>query len=292
MSTAICGRPAPPARWRRHDDPALPYAPLCDGPSFSAQSRGREVQRSGASDAILARPCVGRGGNHRLRKARILLPIISPRKDGDPGIDRAEARLRIRIGPYPHCWRPPGWTTVVPADLGIDLTEPASSLVAGQWYPVSGLSGVYVSFLQPKAISAGILASHRDVVNSLDAVEAGALDYLVAFDLAEFDLGFVLGTDHPRVGWSDRAATGSRGNLPGPDGIGTAAPLVTNGMISPALAARDGCHVRRRLQAPARCFRLWRRSPSSNHGSHYGFIEQGDGVQQAAARPRDAVCAR
>ena len=34
-------------------------------------------------------------------------------------------------------------------------------------------------------------------------MEASALCYLIAFDLDRFDLGYALGTEHPRVGWSE-----------------------------------------------------------------------------------------
>ncbi len=100
------------------------------------------------------------------------------------------------------------------------------------------------------------------------------MDYLVAFDLAEFNLGFVLGTDHPRVDWSDRPPRGMRGNLPGPDGIATAAPLVTNGMISPALVARTVATFAGGFKRQHGAFGYGALS-QQNHASHYGFIEQG-----------------
>ena len=162
----------------------------------------------------------------------------------------------------------------VPGDLDIDLGRSASSLVAGQWYPVNGLSGIYVSFLQPKAIASDIFASHRNLVNSLDPVEAAALGYFVAFDLAEFNLGFVVGTDHPRVDWSDRPTAAARGNLPGPDGIGTTAPLVANGMISPALTARVAATFAGGFKRQHGAF-SYGAFAGRNHNSHYGFIEQG-----------------
>jgi hypothetical protein len=163
---------------------------------------------------------------------------------------------------------------VVPGDLGIDLSRPVGSLVAGQWYPVGGLPGIYVSFLQPKTISQDILDSHRDTVNGLDSVEAGALDYLIAFDLSAFDLGFALGTDHPRVDWSDRIPNASRNGLPGPDGIATTAPLVTNGMVSPALTAEIVATFTGGFKRQHGAFRFGAFA-TLNHGSHYGFIEQG-----------------
>ena len=161
-----------------------------------------------------------------------------------------------------------------PQNLGIDLGQPANSLMPGKWYPAAGISGVYVSFLQPRLIPSELLNNDRSIVNSLDPVEASAMVYLVAFDLADFDLGFALGTDHPRVGWSPRPPPGVRHSLPGPDGISTAAPLVTNGMISPVLAARTIATFAGGFKREHGDFRY---GPFAqiNHGSHYGFVEQG-----------------
>jgi len=42
--------------------------------------------------------------------------------------------------------------------------------------------------------------------------------YLIAFDLDRFDLGFAVGTEHPRVDWSDRVPDAVKDpRLPGPD---------------------------------------------------------------------------
>ena len=163
---------------------------------------------------------------------------------------------------------------VAPNNLGIDVGRPVQSLIAGQWYPAAGLPGVYVSFIEPRLISTSILSSYPNRVNNLNSVEASAMVYLVAFDLNQLDLGFALGTDHPRVGWSPRPPAIMRGDLPGPDGIKTAAPLVTNGMISPALTDRTVAAFAGGFKREHGAFKY---GPFSvlNHGSHYGFIEQG-----------------
>jgi hypothetical protein len=163
---------------------------------------------------------------------------------------------------------------VAPENLGINVGQPIETLTAGQWYPANGVPGVYLSFIQPQMISDNILDSYHGVVNRLDSVESHALDYLVAFDLADFDLGFALGTDHPSVRWSPRPPRELRDDLPGPDGIGSAAPIVTNGMISPVLAARAIATFAGGFKREHGAFRY---GPFSkiNHGSHYGFIEQG-----------------
>ena len=164
---------------------------------------------------------------------------------------------------------------VVPVDLGIPLDPPVKGMVFGQWYAARGNPGIFISLIQPEAVAPEILKSYPGVVRSLDSVEAKALAYLVAFDLTRFDLGFALGTDHPRVDWSERILPKMKNpNLPGPDGIETIAPLVANGMVSPLDAARTVATFTggfKRIHGAFRYGQLAYR----NHGSHYGFIEDG-----------------
>lgn len=165
--------------------------------------------------------------------------------------------------------------SITPANLAIDLGKDTRTLTAGRWYPVNGLAGIYVSVIEPQIVAPEILKSYRDIVNALDGVEAGALDYLVAFDLAAFDVGFSLGTDHPRVGWSDRVSSGSRGgDLPGPDGIDSTTPLITNGVIGPWLVGGTVASFTGGFKRQHGAFRYGALA-GLNHGSHYGFIEQG-----------------
>jgi hypothetical protein len=160
--------------------------------------------------------------------------------------------------------------------LGIEVVgAEAGRLRLGHWYAARDLPGIYVSVIEPQAIRAGILASYPGIVNRLDGVEASALDYLVAFDLAAFDLGFALGTEHPRVGWSPRPPEAVRNpGLPGPDGIDKVAPLVTNGMVSPALVADTVATFTGGFKREHGAFKYGELA-GRNHGSHYGFIEQG-----------------
>jgi hypothetical protein len=164
---------------------------------------------------------------------------------------------------------------LVSEHLGIDLVAPAEGLVAGEWYAVRHAPGIFVSAITPQRIASEVLRSFPGAVNSLDSVEASAVDYLVAFDLSEFDLGFALGTDHPRLGWSGRERADARNeSLPGPDGIDSAAPLVRNGIVSPALIARTAATFAGGFKREHSAFRYGPLA-SGNHGSHYGFIEQG-----------------
>ena len=161
-------------------------------------------------------------------------------------------------------------TPTLAADgLGIDVGA-TTAFMPGRWVAATGVPGVYVSLVQPKAV---IAVEPRGAV--LDPVEADALDYLVAFDLSELALGFSLGTEHPRLGWSPRVLDARRGaSSPGPDGIDSAAPLVRTGMVSPALRARTVATFAAGFKREHGAFRYGALA-TVNRGSHYGFVEQG-----------------
>lgn len=120
-----------------------------------------------------------------------------------------------------------------------------------------------------------MLESSPRLAGRLDEVEGEALTYLVAFDLSRFEVDFSVGTDHPRVGWSDRARPEMRdASMPGPDGIGDITPLVAGGMIPYSLAERTVASFTGGFKRSHGAFKsgaLARRS----FGSHYGFIESG-----------------
>jgi len=162
--------------------------------------------------------------------------------------------------------------------LDLGLTTEGSDrgrLAVGEWYPLAGNRGVFASTIRPDLVAPEILQSHTDVVTRLDAVEAGALAYLVAFDLGEFEVAFSLGTDHPRLGWSERVPEERRdASLPGPDGIDSRAPLVSTGIISGALAGRATATFTGGFKRTHGAFRYGDLA-MTNNGSHYGFIEEG-----------------
>ena len=159
-----------------------------------------------------------------------------------------------------------------PEHLELDLATTGRELLPGQWYSIQNLAGISVSVVAPQDVERRILTGHESSVNPLDRVESTALVYLVAFDLQLLELHFVLGTDHPRLDWSERAPRAP--DLPGPDGVADAKPLVTNGIVSPA-------DVDRTIATFAGGFKrshgAFRNGPLAhrNHGSHYGFIERG-----------------
>jgi hypothetical protein len=165
--------------------------------------------------------------------------------------------------------------SVIPEHLGIDVGQQAAGLLMGRWYPVRDAAGMFVSVIQPEAVGVPRPSGSRRTVNTLDPVEAAAMDYMVALDLAQYDLGFAIGTDHPRVAWSERALESMRDpKLPGPDGIGSVAPLVVNGMVNPPTVAFAAAAFAGGFKREHGAFRYGALA-QQNHGTHYGFIEQG-----------------
>jgi len=147
-------------------------------------------------------------------------------------------------------------------------------MVPGEWTAVRGLDGIFVSLMQGSAVigsaAASIAPSWRP-----DTVEARALFYLVAFDLSRYQLGFVLGTEHPRLGWSPRTRDEVRDPaLPGPDGFDTATPLVRTGMMVPSAEAAVVATFTGGFKREHSAFRYGALA-QRNRGSHYGFVEQG-----------------
>lgn len=185
------------------------------------------------------------------------------------------------IAPSPDFPKPaaidPGFAKqlIVPAELGIQVEKTTAGMRTGNWYGVRNNPGVFVSLIQPKALASGILKSYPRLAKPLDGVEAGALAYLLAFDLSRFELGFAVGTDHPRVGWSERTLEQVRvPDLPGPDGIASIIPLVANGSINPVEAARAVATFTGGFKRSHSAFKYGDLA-YRNRGSHYGFIENG-----------------
>lgn len=157
---------------------------------------------------------------------------------------------------------------VVATGLGIALAAPGRTLWPGRWVAAAGLDGIWVSATPPGALDGGL-------TGALDAVESEALAYLVAFDLSVFDLGFALGTEHPRLGWSARTRPDQRDErLPGPDGFDGAAPLVRTGMLAPPLLERVVASFTGGFKREHGAFNHGALA-TVNRGSHYGFVEQG-----------------
>lgn len=158
-------------------------------------------------------------------------------------------------------------------DMGLTGTR-QGRMALGLWYPVTGLDGVFASAFQPRAVSADILKAPGKV-NALDGIEGKATGYMVAFDLGQYNINFALGTDHPSLGWSSRPPGSIRPRgLKGPDGVSTANPLVTLGMVNPVQAAQTIAIFTGGFKRQHGAFKFGDMA-TFNYGHHYGFIENG-----------------
>ncbi|MEM9317912.1 MAG: hypothetical protein AAGA70_02780 [Pseudomonadota bacterium] len=147
----------------------------------------------------------------------------------------------------------------------------AGRMEAGSWYAIEDAPGIYASTMQPGQIADSVMRSGGNA-NWLDGVENYADVMLVAFDMSQFEIGYELGTDHPRVDWSPRP--NDRAGSAGPDGFRTTDPLVRVGMISPALSDRIAATFTGGFK---REHGAWRFGPMAgyNLGHHYGFMQNG-----------------
>lgn len=253
----------------------LPYAPLCGGRlylrnvvagTYTRLERVTDFLRDHVwgGDRIVA--FVRKQAFQDRFMERNAEPIATP-SGARAGSDSAS--------PRPAQIAPGSATGIWPEHLGIDVVSTGTTLESGRWYRVNGIRDVYFSALQPEMIPARILSSDPQLVDHLDTVEAGAVDYLVAFDLTKFELGFALGTDHPRLDWSGRELPDMHdSSLPGPDGIADAAPLARSGMVSPSATGRTVAAFAGGFKRVHGAFRYGALA-RQNHASHYGFIEEG-----------------
>jgi hypothetical protein len=164
---------------------------------------------------------------------------------------------------------------LTPSGLGVALENVHNGMTPGAWYSASGNPYVYVSLIEPQLVDGAILESYKAMVNPLDSVEASSLCYLVAFDLDRFDLGYALGTEHPSIEWSEHIQPGMKDpKLPGPDGIGTIAPLVPTGMVSPGSVSKTVATFTGGFKRTHGAFKSGELA-MKNHGSHYGFAQDG-----------------
>ena len=186
----------------------------------------------------------------------------------------AAAARADKPGPQPALIDPAFADRVVAVpSLGISVAGAAGGMAPGAWYAAS-TPGSYVSVFQPNVIAPQILQTGK-LAYTLDRVEASALCYLIAFDLDRFRLGYARGTVHPEVGWSAHIPARMKNEqLPGPDGIGDITPLVGTGLLPPYDVLRTVATFTAGFKRAHGAF-LYGDLSLVNHGSHYGFIENG-----------------
>ncbi len=165
----------------------------------------------------------------------------------------------------------------VPLSLGLAARteDPEHRLLVGRWYALEEQPGVFVSGVEARHIAPEIATAQARVTGGLDGVESRALDYLVAFDLGRYDLAYALGTEHPRVDWSERAPSNVRDErAPGPDGFSSVEPLVRSGRVGPFEAPDVVAAFAGGFKRSHGAFKYGPMA-NVNRGTHYGFIEEG-----------------
>jgi hypothetical protein len=264
----------PPRALEQAARSGISYAPLCDGRLYLRNpSVGYRTTRELVTEFLRDRVW---GGER-------LIELVKDTLERDAHLERSTAQPTggatgdAREGPLPASMdaaelglRP------APAGLGIDIRLPSPGRLAfGSWYSASAAPSVYVSVMQPGLVSMALLDSHRDRVRPLDAIETQAIVYLVAFDLDRFQLGFEVGTDHPRVGWSERSLAEVRDDaLPGPDGFDAITPLVATGIVNPLHVSRTVAAFTGGFKRSHGAFRYGGLA-LDNRGSHYGWVQSG-----------------
>jgi hypothetical protein len=250
-----------------------PYGRLCDGALvLRREAQGRRTSREKASEFLRDKVKGGETITVFVRstiyadawqlEAREAQGAAPP--PGDPE------------GPPPIALRPEGPARpLVPQDLGLRLSGVRGAIAPGQWRAVVDSPDVYATAITPGHLDPALGKRWPARLGTLDPGEVSSLVYLVAFDLDAFELGFTLGTDHPRVDWSERTLPGQR--LPGqggPDGFGTLDPLRRTGVLPAADAERVAATFTGGFKRSHGAFKHGDLA-TRNRGSHYGFVEQG-----------------
>lgn len=252
----------------------LPFAPLCGGKLFLRNpTAGHKTSKEWATDFLRRHVWGGEQITNLVRQTVYADAFLLPAEQ----IAAQSQRQRAPGGPAPLLLAADYSTTLLtPTGLGLELQESEDGrLGAGRWYPLAGQSGVFLSALQPNMIETAIVDAQRNQTRPTDNIEASALVYMVAFDLANFDLGFALGTEHPAVSWSERVQPQMRiEDLLGPDGIGGIVPMIATGLPNPRLAARTAATFTGGFKRYHGAFKYGELA-KTNAGSHYGFIEHG-----------------
>lgn len=253
-------------------DSRLPYAPLCDGRLYLRNKvSGSRTTLEATAEFLRDNVWGGEGIVRFVRDNFFKDSQLETSQEVAVGADAAP-----HPGPLPMLSDAPVEERPVIStllDIALDGTE-KGRMAVGLWYPAAGVPGVYASTFQPRAISDAVMKG-PGTTNWLDGVESRATGYMIAFDMAQFDIGFAMGTDHPGLGWSSRppASVRPRG-MPGPDGVSSADPLVLLGMVNPVLANKAVATFTAGFKRHHGAFKYGDMA-TFNYGHHYGFIEKG-----------------
>lgn len=244
---------------------SLPYAPVCDWSLFVRNPvTGNRTTREAVAEFLRDNVIFGESIVNLIKGAFFedAFMVSSEGEEELEEIDGVELLGNALLGNAPNM-RP---------YMGFELAgTDAGAMTAGAWYEVAESPGIYASVMQPGMIASEVFQTPG--ANRLDGVESRADVYLVAFDMARFDIGYELGTTHPGLEWSSRPSN-RHGQGRGPDGFNTADPLVRTGMLNPAFVDRVAATFTGGFK---RDHGAWRFGDYStfNYGHHYGFMQNG-----------------
>ena len=247
-----------------------PYVPICDDHLLVRNTvPGRRSTLEWAADFVRSNVV---GGEHI---TSLVKQTTHDRFRKVASVDDGEAGGVTALGPAPVGLATTSVHPVVSRkDLGLVVDAPAK-VPAGAWLEVKGHPGIYTALIAPALVELPPDAENRARVASTDKIEGGALAMLMGFDLASFDLEFEVGTEHPSVGWSPRAAqTQVDSSLPGPDGIGTLAPLGLAAQVPPLEALRLAASFTGGFKREHGAFKEGDLA-TRRGASHYGVIQDG-----------------
>ncbi len=254
------------------------YAPVCDGAFYVRNpALGAKTPLEWSTDFL--RDNVW-GGEQITNTVKATLFADSERRDAT--LDGSTGQAPAAVGPLPALISPTYVGGIVDTpDLGLPLEGapigtaadgmPLGRAEVGVWYPITNVPGMYGSAVAAKFLDPSVFARSGDRARTLDYGEQTALVYTVAIDLDAYDLGYEVGTDHPRVSWSARLADEQKDlTRPGPDGFETLDPLVRTGELDPYYQARFAAAF---VGGFKRMHGAFREGPLE--GKHYGFVEYG-----------------
>ncbi|MBY6161161.1 hypothetical protein KUV73_09765 [Mameliella alba] len=246
----------------------LPFAPICEERVFLRNRvKGNSTNREAVAEFLRDNVVFGESIVNMIKGSFYEDAFMN----SGPVIEGADAGETVKALGKANLDSAP----VFRASFNFDLEGADNGRVeAGSWYAIKDVPGVYASAMKPGMISREIL-SRPGETHALDGVERGADVYMIAFDLEQFELGYELGTDHPRVEWSPRPSGAGRNyRIPGPDGIDDVAPLVRSGMLSPSKTDRVVGTFAAGFKRSHGAWRLTEKA-YTNYGHHYGFISEG-----------------
>jgi hypothetical protein len=267
--------PSPLGKGRRA---RKPFVPLCGGELFLRnQTFGDRTTVEWAVDFLRKRAPLGEDLINLVKDTVYKDASMISTKLGRQLAAKAKAKaLALGKGPVEAAvGKALRDTYVRPKELGIRLAGGVDRLTVGKWYRSALSPHAYVSAYLPEAVPETILRTDRDRASGLDRVERRALVYLIAFDLGAHDVGYALGTENPELAYSERTAPRLRrkGWL-GPDGVRSAFPFASTGLVNPKEAERIAAVFTGGFKRKHSVFRTGALA-QRNGGTHYGFLQRG-----------------